>query len=220
MNVNTTPAVAFNAKINPAKRFNQAKLNKYAPLPITIPNFHIVDKTLMRGAKPTEAQLKELKSNGVKSIISFCTNFNPNHPNIKTPPDEANWAKKLGMDFYWMPMWSNRNPKKENVDVFFAVTNQARKKGEKVFIHCRHGADRTGLFSAIYRLKNQNVRLSDVIRELMAYGHDANRNQNVIPYIIDFKDKINPNEKFFAMIDNTITNISKMIKDFLKKFFN
>ena len=214
MKVNTTPAVAFNARIN------SAKLNKNISLPITIPNFHVVDKTLMRGAKPTEAQLKELKSNGVKSIISFCTNFNPNHPNIKIPPDEANWAKKLGMDFYWMPMWSNRNPKKENLDVFFAVTNQARKKGEKVFIHCRHGADRTGLFSAIYRLRNQNVRLSDVIRELMACGHDANRNQNVIPYIIDFKEKINPNGKFFAMLDNTITNISKMIKDFLKKFFN
>ena len=182
MNVNNAPVVAFNARITPAK------LNKYAPSPITIPNFHVVDSTLMRGAKPTEAQLKELKSNGVKSIISFCTNYNPQNPKVKTLPDEANWA-------------------------------QARKKGEKVFIHCRHGADRTGLFSAIYRLRNQNVRLSDVIRELMFYGHDANHNQNIILYIIDFKEKINPNEQFFVTMDNAINNISKFVKDLLGKLF-
>ena len=213
MNVNNAPVVAFNARITPAK------LNKYAPSPITIPNFHVVDSTLMRGAKPTEAQLKELKSNGVKSIISFCTNFNPQNPKLKIPPDEANWAQKLGMDFYWMPMRSNSNPKKEEVNAFFAITDQARAKGEKVFIHCRHGADRTGLFSAIYRLRNQNVRLSDVIRELMFYGHDANHNQNIIPYIIDFKEKINPNEQFFVTMDNAIKNISKFVNDLLGKLF-
>lgn len=213
MNINNTTGVAFNARINPAQ------IHKYAPLLITIPNFHVVDNTLMRGAKPTEAQLKELKSNGVKSIISFCTNFNPQNPKVKTPPDEANWAQKLGMDFYWMPMRSNCNPQKEAVNAFFAITDLARAKGEKVFIHCRHGADRTGLFSAIYRLRNQNVRLSDVIRELMFYGHDANNNQNVIPYIIDFNEKTNPNEQFFVTMDNAIKNISKFVKVLIDKLF-
>lgn len=163
--------------------------------PITINNFHYVDDTLMRGAKPTQAQLQELKDNGVKTIISFCTNYNPKNPKARILPDEANWASKLGINFYWMPFRSKENPYKQDINTFFNVVDKAREKREKVFIHCRHGADRTGVFAAIYRLKNQNVKLSDVIRELMAYGHDANHNPNIIPFIIDFKSNLNPLSK-------------------------
>lgn len=176
---------------------------------ITITNFHPVDETLMRGAKPTQAQLQELKNNGVKTIISFCTNYNPQTKKYGGLPEEANWAEKLGMKFYWMPMHSTENPMFSDVDKFLQVTDNARTKGEKVFIHCRHGADRTGVFSAIYRLTNQNVKLSDVIRELMAYGHDANHNPNIIPFLIDYKESLNP----FNKIINTG-------KEFMKKIIN
>ncbi len=168
--------------------------------PITITNFHYVDNTLLRGAKPTQAQLQELKDNGVKTIISFCTNYNPQNPKAKTIPDEANWASKLGINFYWMPFRSKDNPSEQDIKTFFNVTDEAKSKGEKVFIHCRHGADRTGVFSAMYRLRNQNVKLSDVIRELMAYGHDANHNPNIIPFIIDFKSNLNPINKLINLL--------------------
>ena len=182
MKIKDVTPINFNADMKIKTSNNKVKL------PITIQNFHKVDETLMRGAKPTEAQLKELKSNGIDTIISFCTNYNPQNPKLRTIPEEANWAKKLGMNFYWIPERSNRNPSVEDVNKFFNITDGARTRGEKVFIHCRHGADRTGLFSAIYRLKNQNVKLSDVIKELMKYGHDANNNPNIIPFIIDFKE--------------------------------
>ena len=157
--------------------------------PITIKNFHNVDETLMRGAKPTYEQLKELKSNGVKTIVSFCTNYNPVTQKTGDIPVEAEWAKKLGMNFYWIPFKSTENPSDRDVEAFFSIMDNARNNGEKVFIHCRHGADRTGLFSSLYRIKYQNAELSQVIRELMAYGHDANNNPNIIPYIIDFHEE-------------------------------
>ena len=182
MKIKDVTPINFNADIKIKTSNNKVKL------PITIQNFHKVDETLMRGAKPTEAQLKELKSNGIDTIISFCTNYNPQNPKLRTIPEEANWAKKLGMKFHWIPERSNRNPSPDDVNKFFKIIDNARARGEKVFIHCRHGADRTGLFSAIYRLKNQNVKLSDVIKELMKYGHDANNNPNIIPFIIDFKE--------------------------------
>ena len=107
-------------------------------VPITITNFHYVDDTLMRGAKPTQAQLQELKDNGVKTIISFCTNYNPQNPKAKTLPNEAFWAKNLGINFYWMPFRSNQNPHEKDIKTFFKVVDDAKAKGEKVFIHCRH----------------------------------------------------------------------------------
>lgn len=185
----------INYKAN--KHYSRAKK---APSPITIQNFHQVDDTLLRGAKPTQAQMQELKDNGVKTIISFCTNYNPQNPKARTLPDEAKWANKLGINFYWMPFRSKENPLDQDVKAFFRITDKARENGEKVFIHCRHGADRTGVFSAIYRLRNQNVKLSDVIRELLKYGHDANNNPNIIPFIIDFKSNLNPINKLFNLL--------------------
>lgn len=189
-------------------RVNKYCNHSYQPKPpITITNFHYVDETLMRGAKPTQAQLQELKDNGVKTIISFCTNYNQQNPKTKVFPDEANWANKLGIDFYWMPFRSAENPLKQDIDTFFKVTDEARQNGERVFIHCRHGADRTGVFSAMYRLRNQNIKLSDVIRELMKYGHDANHNPNIIPFLIDYYAELNPINKFKTIIKELIRRI-------------
>lgn len=174
---------------------------------ITIDNFHRIDETLLRGGKPTQAQLQELKDNGVKTIISFCTNYNPHNPKAKVLPEEANWASKLGINFYWMPFRSTENPLKQDIDTFFKVTDEARQNGEKVFIHCRHGADRTGVFSAMYRLRNQNVKLSDVIRELLKYGHDANHNSNIIPFLIDYYAELNPINKLKTIIKELIRSL-------------
>ena len=63
--------------------------------PITIKNFHQVDEILLRGAKPTQAQLQELKDNGIKTIISFCTNYNPQNPKQKTNTTAKNIFKSL-----------------------------------------------------------------------------------------------------------------------------
>ena len=191
--------------------------NNKIKLPITINNFHKVDETLMRGAKPTEAQLKELKSNGVNTIISFCTNYNPQNPKLRTIPDESAWAQKLGIKFHWIPERSNRNPSADDVNKFFRITDYARARGEKVFIHCKHGADRTGLFSAIYRLRNQNAKLSDVIKELLKYGHDANNNPNIIPFIIDFKEHQSPINKIIELAQQGLNLIERFINELLAK---
>ena len=211
MKIKDVTPINFNADMKIKTSNNKVKL------PITIQNFHKVDETLMRGAKPTEAQLKELKSNGIDTIISFCTNYNPQNPKLRTIPEEANWAKKLGMNFYWIPERSNRNPSVEDVNKFFNITDGARTRGEKVFIHCRHGADRTGLFSAIYRLKNQNVKLSDVIKELMKYGHDANNNPNIIPFIIDFKENQSLVNKINELTQQGLKLGSRFINEILAK---
>lgn len=158
--------------------------------PITIKNYHHVDDILTRGAKPTEAQILELKKHGYNTIISFCTNYDPNHPNSKPKlPSEAKWAKQLGIKFYWMPFSSRENPPSKYIKKFFEITDKARMNGERVFIHCRYGADRTGAFSAMYKIRNYNISSSEAIKEMFKYGHNANGNKNLIPFITDFKDK-------------------------------
>ena len=203
--------------IQPAVNSTNVVKAKKPRVPITIQNFHKIDSNVWRGAKPTEAEVAELHANGVKRIISFCTNYNPQTRQVGKMPEEANWAKKLGMDFYWMPFKSNENPPEKYIKDFFKIIDDANKKGEKVFIHCRHGKDRTGLFSALYRLRNRQCSLSDAIRQLMKYGHDANNNPNIIPFLVDFEETLNyklPKGDFkrslTKLVDNTLKTFRRI----------
>ena len=184
--------------------------NKKPKSPVTIKNYHHIDRLISRGARPTEAQVAELKQHGYKHIIDFMTETAPD----SDLPEEALWAKREGIQFHWLPFHSRNNPPEEYIDKFFEITDNAKLRNERVFIHCRHGADRTGVFSAIYKLRNYNVKLSDVVAEMFKYGHNANNNPNLIPYVIKYKEdhmKIVPNFR------NVVSKMYEAMKNNLKR---
>lgn len=184
--VNTVPSygqkIAFTGKnINKTKHSSRQ--------PITIENYHQVDDILARGAKPTESQITELKIHGFKHIISFCTNYNYKKGIYNGLPKEAKWAEKQGIQFHWLPFHSKDNPTDAHIKEFFSITDNARLNNEKVFIHCRHGADRTGTFAAIYKIRNYKAKLDDVIKEMLKYGHNAKSNPNLIPFVLMYEQQ-------------------------------
>lgn len=183
-----------NNNVQAAKATQPAQIQPTQPVaprgPITIKNYHHVDNILTRGAKPTKSQISELKRHGYGTVISFCTNFNLHHPTaaLKTP-EEAEWCKKAGIKFYWLPFSSKENPPESYIKKFFEITDNAKLNNERVFMHCRHGADRTGAFAAMYKIRNYNISAAEAITEMFKYGHDANGNKNLIPFIASYKEK-------------------------------
>lgn len=190
--------VSFSGTVN-------SSLNVPNYSPVTIKNYHHIDRLVSRGARPTEAQITELKQHGYKHIIDFMTETAPG----SNLPQEAVWAKNAGIQFHWLPFHSRNNPPKEYIDKFFEITDNAKLKNERVFIHCRHGADRTGVFSAIYKLRNFNAKLSDVVAEMFKYGHNANNNPNLITFVIRYKEDYLSSQHFFK---NTFFKLCKIIK--------
>lgn len=203
MAVNTVPQ--DRKIIFTGKHHDKTKVNLKGS--VTIKNYHHIDDLVSRGSKPTEAQIVELKKHGYKHIISFCTNYNPRTGTYNGLPDEAKWAEKQGIQFHWLPFHSKENPPQKYIKEFFAITDKARLNNERVFMHCRHGADRTGAFSAMYKIRNYNISLEKVIKEMFKYGHDANGNPNLIPFILNFKEQQGFNLK--AHIINLILHIKK-----------
>ena len=51
----------------------------------------------------------------------------------------------------------------------------------------------------------------------MAYGHDANHNKNIIPFIIDFKETMKAKNKFFDSFKNLIKKEIPNVKKLLRK---
>jgi protein tyrosine phosphatase (PTP) superfamily phosphohydrolase (DUF442 family) len=109
-----------------------------------IQNFMQINSEFCSGGQPTLAQLAELKSQGVKSILNLRV---PGERGFDAPAEEAE-AKKLGLNYFLIPV-QGQTPKDEQADEFLKITDNARNR--PVFIHCG-SANRVGAFFMIRRV--------------------------------------------------------------------
>lgn len=108
-----------------------------------LPNLVKVHERLYRGGRPTELGIKQLKSMGVKTIV-----------NIENSEDAVTEDKKFaaahGLRFISVPFATWETPQDENVD-YVLKTLQDRSLGP-IYLHCKHGRDRTGMIMGLYRV--------------------------------------------------------------------
>ena len=123
-----------------------------------LPNFYEVTATLYRGAQPGEKGIKELKKMGIKTVINFRI---------------SNLDEKLikGNDFnyFHLPVFTPLPGKKAFVRFLEIVSDPDNLPA---FVHCKHGADRTGTAVAIYRIKVQNWDAEEAINEMVNGGYN------------------------------------------------
>jgi len=121
-----------------------------------LPNFFKVSDQLYRGAQPTAEGLEGLKKFGVKTVVDL----RAAHSDSGQLPG--------GLGFVRIPMrtW---DAEEDDMVRFLRVATD-RKRGP-VFVHCAHGADRTGLMVAVYRVAAQGWSKEDAIREMTKGGY-------------------------------------------------
>jgi protein tyrosine/serine phosphatase len=125
-----------------------------------LPNFHPVAPAIWRGAAPTDAGLKQLKTLGVKTIIDL--RIAP-----KTVKKEGITARAMGFNFINLPMGADPPTQKE-VATLLATLKQAPQS--PVYVHCQHGADRTGCMIGIYRVTQQGWTFPKAYAEMRHDG--------------------------------------------------
>ena len=105
-----------------------------------LPNLHNVTPAIFRGGRPTAEGLQILKDNHVKAIIDL--------ENVPSAIDaERTAAKQLGFGFMSSPMSWITPPTDDQVDKILSV--MSNPNNQPIYIHCRHGRDRTGLIVAL-----------------------------------------------------------------------
>jgi len=112
-----------------------------------LPNFQKVDDHVYRGAQPTEDGFKDLAKLGIKTIVDL--RLIGEH----SQADEERIVSNLGMRYVSIPMKGLSTPKEEQVAAVQALFNDAN--AGPVFVHCKRGADRTGMVVAVYRINNR-----------------------------------------------------------------
>ena len=80
---------------------------------------------------------------------------------------EQKVAQSLGFTWINLPM-GREAPTQKQVDTMLALL--AKADSEPVFIHCQHGADRTGCMVGIYRVQVQGWTFAQAWTEMRKYG--------------------------------------------------
>ena len=125
-----------------------------------LPNFHAVTPVLLRGAAPTPQGLEMLQKMGVKTVIDL--RIAP-----KTVAKERAQLDRMGVHFINLPM-SGEPPTEAQIKTFLsAIADPAQ---QPVFVHCQHGADRTGTMVGIYREHIDGWPYDRTYQEMRKYG--------------------------------------------------
>lgn len=125
-----------------------------------LPNYSIVEENVLhRGGMPSEKGVQQLAKNGIKTII-----------NLRL----GNFSEKVIQDYskdkiriFHLP-FSPYDPQDQiMINVLKILINPSHKPA---FVHCFHGADRTGAVCAIYRIIVQNWDKEKAIKEMKKKG--------------------------------------------------
>jgi protein tyrosine phosphatase (PTP) superfamily phosphohydrolase (DUF442 family) len=121
------------------------------------PNLHQVSKDLYRGAQPNRAGMAGLEKAGVRTVLNL-RSFNSDRGELE--------GTRLGYVHLTMKAW---HPEYKEAVAFLKLVGDPAKT--PVFVHCQHGADRTGTLCAIYRVAVQGWSKEEAVREMTDGGY-------------------------------------------------
>ena len=134
------------------------------------PNLHKVSESLYRGAQPTAEGMKQLKKLGIRTIVNL-RSFNSDRDEIGD--------LDLKYEHITMKAWHAED--KETVRFLKIVSDKSKTP---VFVHCQHGADRTGTMCVIHRVAIQGWSKEDAVKEMKDGGYNFHGVwQNLLRYI-------------------------------------
>jgi len=126
-----------------------------------LPNLHIVNSALYRGAQPKAGGLQTLKQIGIKTIVNL------RGKDENTRAEEAE-AQALGLRYYNVSLPEFSAPRDEKVQRVLDLIDAA--ENQPVFVHCRHGEDRTGTIIACYRMTHDGWTAGQAKKEAEKLG--------------------------------------------------
>jgi len=137
----------------------------------SVQNLYKITDNLYRSQQPSETGFRDLKKQlGIKTVI-----------NLRAFHSDKGKARSQGLldEELSVKTWHI-----EDEDVIRVLGILRKRENGPFLIHCQHGADRTGVMSAMYRIVEQGWTKDDAISEMVngGYGFHAMWS-NIIQYI-------------------------------------
>lgn len=154
----------------------------YASIVRLTQNFYEVEKDrFYRSAQLNPIELNEkIKKHGIKTVIS-----------LRGSPEDSYWFKpevsfleKSGVLFKSYGLNANAFPSKSEL---IGILDDFKNAPKPILIHCRSGADRTGLVSALYVYEEMKKSKAEALGQLsFKYWHVRQFNPAMTKFITEF----------------------------------
>lgn len=133
-------------------------------------NFYLVEKGVYRSKQPVNKHVGELKSLGIKEVL-----------NLRHTRSDR---KELGEDNFRLHQVVMDAGNVSHEEVLLSLKIIKYRKGP-ILVHCHHGADRTGVTMAAYRIIFNNWSKAEAIDEMSngGYGHKVKNFPNLVELI-------------------------------------
>ena len=143
-------------------------------------NYKRVDLTLARSGQIERQNVPWLAVNGFTDVINLRTMWNP-----AIDFDEGKILEANGIKYHNIPSVS-RSPMVENVYKFLNIVENVKSAGGKVLVHCKQGADRTGMYVYIYESVNKIGTEFSRVLEMFRHGYHFKTYPHLIKWANDF----------------------------------
>lgn len=132
-------------------------------------NYAKIDSYLSRSAQPMAEDFVWLKQQGVTDVLNFRTMVVSG-----LAFDEKKVVESLGMNYHNIPTITAK-PEEQKIKEFLRLVKNVVKNKGKLHLHCAAGADRTGMYSFIYKsIKNIGTVVENE-KEWIEKGHNILR---------------------------------------------
>ena len=146
--------ITFAVTVSSTEAIQNSRPTEWAvPLEVEgLPNLHRVDAALYRSAQPAPDSAKAIEKLGIRTVLNL-------RINDKDKPLRAN----TNISFLRYPLHTWDIDNRDVLAVLKIITNP---NNQPVLVHCTHGADRTGLMMASYRMVVQGWTKDAAINEM------------------------------------------------------
>jgi len=124
-------------------------------------NLYQMSPTLYRSALPDSSAVPLLEQLKIGTVINFL------------PESDANWLKSPGIKQVQLTYRTNHVDDADVLEALRAI--QDAQANGPVLMHCKHGSDRTGLMSAMYRVVVQGWSKEEALNEMTLGGFGASK---------------------------------------------
>ena len=128
-----------------------------------LPNFGRVTENLYRGRQPTSDGFNTLHAMGVGIVVVL-------REDGTEIPTEKRQLESLGMKSIEIPWSANHESSSAQIIEFLDLVRA--NPDTKIFVHCRRGAERTGVMIATYRIAVEHKPVAEAVSEMRRYHYD------------------------------------------------